>query len=67
MSKPRLKRCPFCDAPPRLIEVCKESMPVYGSSGWFVRCSACFVSTRVCDPRSDAIKAWNRRPKKETK
>ena len=47
-----LKRCPFCGG---------EAIEVRASESYWVRCSDCDAEIALCDSRSDAIAAWNRR------
>ncbi len=47
-----LRKCPFCGG---------EAIEVRASESYWVRCSDCDAEIALCDSRSEAIAAWNRR------
>lgn len=51
-----LKRCPFCNEPPRLVPA-----DITGAT-WVVACADCDIEGPFSDSRAGAVDAWNTRP-----
>ena len=56
-----LKRCPFCGGEAIEVRTGGREDIMRRPLAYWVRCSECDAETALCDSRSDAIAAWNRR------